>query len=80
MDNIHTLNNIKRGQKVRVLKVNGTDLVVKQRLLDMGITRGVIITLDKVAPLGDPICIELRGYRLLVRKDDVRHVEIEVIV
>lgn len=79
MDHIHTLNNIKRGQKVRVLRINGNDFALKQRLLDMGITSGVTITLNKVAPLGDPICIELRGYRLLVRKDDVRNVEIEVI-
>lgn len=79
MDHIHTLNNIKRGQKVRVLRINGNDSALKQRLLDMGITSGVTITLNKVAPLGDPICIELRGYRLLVRKDDVRDVEIEVI-
>lgn len=79
MDHIYTLSEIKRGQKVRVLKINSGDLALKQRLLDMGITTGVMITLNKVAPLGDPICIELRGYRLLVRKDDVRDVEIEVI-
>lgn len=77
--NINTLNNLKQGQKARVLRINGGDQVTKQRLLDMGITRGVIITIDKVAPLGDPVCLELRGYRLLVRKDDVKFVEIEVL-
>ncbi|MFA7449854.1 MAG: FeoA family protein [Bacilli bacterium] len=76
---VNTLNNLKQGQKARVLQINGGDLATKQRLLDMGITRGVIITINKVAPLGDPICLELRGYRLLVRKDDVKNVEIEVI-
>ena len=76
--NINTLNNLKQGQKARVLRINGGDQVTKQRLLDMGITRGVIITINKVAPLGDPVCLELRGYRLLVRKDDVKFVEIEV--
>lgn len=76
---LNTLNNLKQGQKARVLQINGGDLATKQRLLDMGITRGVIITINKVAPLGDPICLELRGYRLLVRKDDVKNVEIEVI-
>jgi len=76
---LNTLNNLKQGQKARVLQINGGDLATKQRLLDMGITRGVIITISKVAPLGDPICLELRGYRLLVRKNDVKNVEIEVI-
>lgn len=76
---VNTLNNLKQGQKARVLQINGGDLATKQRLLDMGITRGVIITINKVAPLGDPICLELRGYRLLVRKNDVKNVEIEVI-
>ncbi|MFA5485666.1 MAG: FeoA domain-containing protein [Bacilli bacterium] len=76
---VNTLNNLKQGQKARVLQINGGDLATKQRLLDMGITRGIIITINKVAPLGDPICLELRGYRLLVRKDDVKNVEIEVI-
>ncbi len=76
---VNTLNNLKQGQKARVLQINGGDLATKQRLLDMGITRGVIITISKVAPLGDPICLELRGYRLLVRKNDVKNVEIEVI-
>lgn len=76
---VNTLNNLKRGQKARVLKINGEDLALKQRLLDMGITRGVIITVSKVAPLGDPVCLVLRGYNLLVRKDDVKDVEIEVI-
>lgn len=79
MENIYTLNNLKKGQKARVLRINGNDLALKQRLLDMGITRGVVITINKIAPLGDPVCIELRGYRLLVRKDDVKDVEIEVI-
>lgn len=76
---LNTLNNLKQGQKARVLQINGGDLATKQRLLDMGITRGVIITISKVAPLGDPICLELRGYRLLVRKNDVKNVQIEVI-
>ena len=76
---INTLNNLQQGQKARVLKINGNDQALKQRLLDMGITRGVVVTVNKVAPLGDPLCLELRGYRLLVRKHDVKDVEIEVI-
>ncbi len=76
---VNTLNNLQKGQKARVLKINGGDQALKQRLLDMGITRGVIVVVNKVAPLGDPICLELRGYRLLVRKDDVKDVEIEVL-
>lgn len=70
---------LKRGQKGRVISLNEERQVLKQRLLDMGITDGVTIKITKIAPLGDPICIELRGYSLLVRKADVQNVVVEVI-
>lgn len=79
MDNIIYLNTIKRGQVVRVIRINSTDRALKQRLLDMGITKDVIVTLSKVAPLGDPICLSIRSYALIVRREHLASVEVEVI-
>jgi ferrous iron transport protein A len=74
-----TLDKLTIGQKARVLRINDDNPALKQRLLDMGITTGVIVKIDKISPLGDPFCLELRNYRLLVRRADVSAVEVEVI-
>lgn len=64
------------GQTVRVARLYGEG-AVKRRIMDMGITRGVDVYIRKVAPLGDPIEVSVRGYELSIRKDDAKMIEIE---
>ena len=71
-----TLKETKTGQTVTVIKLNGEG-AVKRRIMDMGITKGVEIYVRKVAPLGDPVEITVRGYELSVRKADAEMVEVE---
>ena len=71
-----TLKEAKTGQTVTVVKLNGEG-AVKRRIMDMGITKGVEIYVRKVAPLGDPVEITVRGYELSVRKADAEMVEVE---
>ena len=71
-----TLKEVKTGQTVTVVKLNGEG-AVKRRIMDMGITKGVEIYVRKVAPLGDPVEITVRGYELSVRKADAEMVEVE---
>ena len=71
-----TLRQAKIGDKVRVVKLHGEG-AVKRRIMDMGITKSVEITVRKVAPLGDPIEISIRGYELSIRKADAEMIEIE---
>ena len=73
---MNTLKNVKVGKRVRVLKVRGEG-AVKRRIMDMGITKGVEIYIRKVAPLGDPIEINVRGYELSLRKADAEMIEVE---
>lgn len=71
-----TLRNVKVGETVKVVKLNGEG-AVKRRIMDMGITKGVEIYVRKVAPLGDPVEITVRGYELSLRKNDAEMVEVE---
>ena len=71
-----TLRETKTGQTVTVVKLNGEG-AVKRRIMDMGITKGVEIYIRKVAPLGDPVEITVRGYELSVRKADAEMVEVK---
>lgn len=71
-----TLRETTIGQTVRVKKLTG-DGPVKRRIMDMGITKGVEINIRKVAPLGDPIEVTVRGYELSVRKADAAMIEVE---
>ena len=71
-----TLKDLKPGQKGVVLNL-GKKGPVRKRLMDMGITRGVQIEIVKVAPLGDPIEINLRGYELSLRKSEAEQIKIE---
>lgn len=64
------------GGKAKVVKIHGEG-AVKRRIMDMGITRGVDISVRKVAPLGDPIEITVRGYELSLRKADAESIEVE---
>ena len=71
-----TLKEAKVGETVKVVKLHGEG-AIKRRIMDMGITRGVEIYVRKLAPLGDPIEINVRGYELSVRKADAEMVEVE---
>ncbi len=71
-----TLKEAKIGETVKVIKLHGEG-AVKRRIMDMGITRGVNVHIRKVAPLGDPIEITVRGYELSLRKADAQMIEIE---
>ena len=70
-----TLREAKIGQTVKVSRLNG-DGAVKRRIMDMGITKGVEIYIRKVAPLGDPIEVTVRGYELSLRKADAEMIEL----
>ena len=71
-----TLRQAKVGETLRVLKLHGEG-AVKRRIMDMGITRGTSLKVRKVAPLGDPIEITVRGYELSIRKADAEMIEVE---
>lgn len=71
-----TLKDVKVGQKATVVKVNGEG-AMKRRIMDMGVTRGTEIYVRKLAPLGDPIEIKLRGFELTLRKSDAELIEVK---
>lgn len=71
-----TLKEITCGNTVRVAKLTG-DGPVKRRIMDMGITKGVQVFVRKVAPLGDPVEVTVRGYELSLRKADAGRIEVE---
>ncbi len=71
-----TLRDAKIGETVKVVKLHGEG-AVKRRIMDMGITRGVEVYVHKVAPLGDPVEVTVRGYELSLRKADAEMVEVE---
>ncbi len=73
---MQTLREVPVGGKATVKKIHGEG-AVKRRIMDMGITRGVEVSVRKVAPLGDPIEITVRGYELSLRKADAESIEIE---
>ena len=70
------LSELKKGEKGKVISLNNSNVVLKRRMLDMGITKGVEVKVKKIAPLGDPIDIELRGYELCLRKSDLSCIEV----
>ena len=71
-----TLKQAKIGETVKVVKLHGEG-AIKRRIMDMGITRGTEIYIRKVAPLGDPIEVTVRGYELSLRKADAEMIEVE---
>ncbi len=71
-----TLKDVKVGSTVTVKKIAG-DGPVKRRIMDMGITKGVQVYVRKVAPLGDPVEVTVRGYELSIRKADAEIIEVE---
>ena len=70
------LKETKIGETVKVVKLHGEG-AVKRRIMDMGITKGVEVYIRKVAPLGDPVEITVRGYELSIRKADADRIEVE---
>ncbi len=70
------LHELKIGQSARVKKIS-TDAASKKKLMDMGLTRNALVTVKKVAPLGDPIELHVRGYELSIRKADAAQIEME---
>ncbi len=73
---MNTLRQTKVGQTVKVVKLHGEG-AVKRRIMDMGITKGVEVFVRKIAPLGDPIEVNVRGYELSIRKADAEMIEVE---
>ena len=73
---MQTLKSAKVGDRVRVVKLHGEG-AVKRRIMDMGLTKGVEVHIRKVAPLGDPLEVTVRGYELSLRKADANMIEIE---
>jgi len=72
---LKTLKDVKPGETVEVVKLHGTG-AIKRRIMDMGITKGCSIYVRKVAPLGDPVEVTVRGYELSLRKEDAEMVEV----
>ena len=71
-----TLKAVRIGETVKVVKLHGEG-AVKRRIMDMGLTKGVQVNVRKVAPLGDPIEVTVRGYELSIRKADAEMIEVE---
>ena len=72
-----TLRDAKIGETVKVVKLHGEG-AVKRRIMDMGLTKGVEVYVRKVAPLGDPVEVTVRGYELSLRKEDAGMIDVEV--
>lgn len=73
---MRTLKDLRTGETSKVVKLHGEG-AVKRRIMDMGITKGVEVYVRKLAPLGDPIELTVRGYELSIRKADAERIEIE---
>ncbi len=73
-----TLKELKAGDTVRVVKLHGEG-AVKRRIMDMGVTKGADVRIRRVAPLGDPVEVTVRGYELSIRKADAGMIEVESI-
>ncbi|MBE6548268.1 MAG: ferrous iron transport protein A [Ruminococcaceae bacterium] len=71
-----TLRDVKIGHSATVVKLHGEG-AIKRRIMDMGITKGIVIKVRKVAPLGDPLELTVRGYELSLRKSDAETIEVE---
>ncbi len=72
-----SLKELKPGEKAIVKKISGEG-AVKRRLMDMGVTRGAEVLMRKIAPLGDPIEINIRGYELTLRKAEADNIQVEI--
>jgi ferrous iron transport protein A len=73
---MNTLRDVRSGEVVTVTRLNGGG-AIKRRIMDMGITRGAEVFVRKVAPLGDPVEVRVRGFELSIRKEDAAMIEVE---
>ena len=73
---MRTVKDLRIGESAAVVKLYGEG-AVRRRIMDMGITKGTTVTLRKVAPLGDPLELRVRGYELSIRKSDAEMIEVE---
>lgn len=76
MDGMKTLRDVKIGETATIVRLHGEG-ALKRRIMDMGLTRGTQVLVRKVAPLGDPLELTVRGYELSVRKGDAELIEVE---
>ena len=74
---VKLLSELKRGEKGRIVKISGTG-GIHRRLLDMGLVPGSEIEMERVAPLGDPIEVKVKGYNLSLRKEEASSIQVEV--
>lgn len=77
MNKICNLSDLEVGQKGKVIRLKIVDKKIRRHLLDMGITRGTVVEIKKIVPMGDPIDIKLRDYELCIRKADLKQIEVE---
>ena len=73
------LSDLEIGEKAKIVKLHETNKEIKSHLLDMGMTSGVLVTVKRKAPMGDPIDISLRDYELCICKADLSKIEVEVV-
>lgn len=73
------LDKVRCGQSARVLEQVQTNPLLARRLFEMGLTKGVVVKVKKVAPLGDPVSIELRGYELCLRRQELKNIKVEIL-
>ena len=73
------LSELKVGERARVIALKEENKVIRRHLLDMGITRGVVVAIKKIAPMGDPIDISLRDYQLCISQTDLNKIVVEVL-
>lgn len=78
-EKIAKLGELKVGEKAKIRSLNITNKEIRRHLLDMGLTVGTVVKIKKVAPMGDPIDISLRGYELCIRKADLMQIFVEVL-
>lgn len=71
-----TLNELEIGKQATIIKLQGEG-ALKRRIMDMGLTKGTTLLIRKIAPLGDPIELNVRGYELSIRKSDAQNIEVE---
>jgi Fe2+ transport system protein FeoA len=74
-----TLADLNVGQRARVLDIKGCTRMLRRRMLDMGITAGVVVEIKKIAPMGDPVDVYVRDYELCMRKHDMAKIVAEVL-
>ena len=79
LGNVCKLSELVVGDVAEIVKINTLDKMIRRRLLDMGITCGVRLEIKKIAPLGDPVGIRIRGYELCLRKLELKNVDVKVL-